>query len=96
MARNRRYNKRSGDYEPLDVGRLTQNWRRTELKRGREWTVQPISEQNALKVYSCPGCHSEIQPGISHIVAWRNDGVLGDQADMDGRRHWHSACWKVS
>ncbi len=96
MARNRRSNKRSGDYEPLDVGRLTQNWRRTEQKRGREWTVQPISEQNALKVYICPGCHGDIQPGISHIVAWRNDGVLGDLADMDGRRHWHSACWKVS
>jgi hypothetical protein len=58
--------------------------------------VQPISALNATKSYTCPGCSLEIAPGVSHLVAWRNDGILGDQADVEARRHWHESCWKVS
>jgi hypothetical protein len=96
MARNNRSRKRDADYEPLDVERLTTGWRRSEVRQGREWTVQPISALNAQKTYTCPGCSQDIAPGVSHLVAWRNDGILGDQADLEARRHWHEACWKVS
>ena len=86
MARNNRSRKREAEYEPLDVERLTTGWRRTEVRSGL----------NATKSYTCPGCSGEIIPGVSHLVAWRNDGILGDQADLEARRHWHEACWKVS
>lgn len=94
MAR-RRSSKRDQPYEPLDVDRLTMGHRRTEVKRGATWTVQPISEANALKGYSCPGCLGTIDPGIAHVAVWRQDGILGDNADIEARRHWHAHCWKI-
>ena len=96
MAKNNRSRKRDAEYEPLDVERLTMGFRRTEVRNGREWTVQPISALNANKTYTCPGCSLMIQEGVAHLVAWRNDGILGDKADVEARRHWHQACWKMS
>ena len=29
------------------------------------------------------------------FVAWRADGVLGEQADLAARRHWHTHCWRI-
>jgi hypothetical protein len=94
MAR-RRASKRDQPYEPLDVERFTVGMRRTETKRGGTWTVQPIAATNATKTYICPGCSLEIEPGVAHIAAWRQDGILGDQADIDSRRHWHNHCWRI-
>ena len=70
-------------------------WRRTEFRRGREWNVQPVSAASAVKSYACPGCGGAIDPGVAHLVVWRADGVLGDDADLAARRHWHTACWRV-
>jgi hypothetical protein len=86
---------------PLDdsensLERLRSGWRRTEHRRGVAWNVQPVSSIQAVKTYLCPGCEREIDPGVSHLVAWRADGVLGDSSDIAARRHWHSHCWKVS
>ena len=94
MAR-RRPSKRNQPYEPLDVDRLTVGMRRTETRRDGVWTVQPIAAVNAVKEYLCPGCQLVIEPGVAHIAAWRQDGILGDQADIEARRHWHSHCWKI-
>lgn len=96
MAKNRRSDKRRQAYEPLNVENLTFAARRTEVKRGGSWVVQPISATNAVKTYVCPGCGNEIEPGVAHIAAWREDGILGDAADLADRRHWHDHCWKVS
>ena len=76
-------------------GRLLAGWKRTETRQGREWTVQPISAQQSLKDYTCPGCHRMISPGTAHLVVWRADGVLGDAADLAARRNWHTQCWRV-
>ncbi|MGX5696071.1 hypothetical protein ACWKWP_07740 [Agromyces soli] len=80
----------------LDVERMTAGWRRTEVRGGREWNVQPVSESQAQKAYTCPGCGQEIAAGTAHLVAWRADGVLGDAADLAARRHWHSSCWRIA
>jgi hypothetical protein len=80
----------------LDLSRLISGWRRTEYRRGSAWNVQPVTGAQAVKVYTCPGCDSDILPGTAHLVAWRADGVLGDEADVAARRHWHSHCWKIS
>jgi hypothetical protein len=95
MPRNRRA-ARESPYEPLDIERLTAGVPRTEVRAGREWNVRSVSAVGATKTYVCPGCPQPIEIGVAHVVAWRADGVLGDAADVDGRRHWHSACWRVS
>jgi hypothetical protein len=88
--------KTTGDDAYLDVERLTFGWRRTETKRGAEYTVQPISSANAQKVYVCPGCGRDIAVGVEHLAVWRADGVRGDAADLADRRHWHTHCWKIA
>ena len=49
---NRRDGRRRDEGEPLDVDRLRAGFRRTETKRGESYTVQPISERSAQKVYT--------------------------------------------
>ncbi|MBD3941526.1 hypothetical protein IF188_07440 [Microbacterium sp. NEAU-LLC] len=90
---NRRRNDSGGDDS---FERLLAGWKRTEYRRGVEWTVQPVSAAQAQKVYTCPGCGGSIDIGVAHLVAWRADGVLGDAADLAARRHWHQHCWKVA
>jgi hypothetical protein len=79
-----------------DLSGLLSGWRRTEVRRGGLWNVQPVSAAQAIKTYLCPGCSLEIVPGVAHVVTWRADGVLGDSADLAARRHWHSHCWKLT
>lgn len=76
--------------------RMLAGWKRTETRRGVEWTVQPVSGAQAQKTYICPGCGRSIDPGVAHVVVWRADGVLGDAADLAARRHWHTHCWRIS
>jgi hypothetical protein len=54
-----------------------------------EWVVRQVPGAAAVKLYRCPGCDQEIQPGAGHLVAW--------PAQTPGpteRRHWHNACWQ--
>jgi hypothetical protein len=99
MARSNRSRGRAArareEHPELDVDRLTVGWRRTEVRGGREWNVQPVSEAQAVKAYLCPGCGLEVAPGMAHLVTWRADGVLGDAADLAARRHWHTHCWRI-
>ncbi|AVL97060.1 MULTISPECIES: hypothetical protein [Microbacterium] len=76
--------------------RLLAGWKRTEVRRGVEWTVQPVSALQAQKAYVCPGCGRSVEPGTAHLVAWRADGVLGDAAALADRRHWHNHCWRIA
>jgi len=69
---------------------------RTEERAGRSWYVQPISAAQALKAYRCPGCGGVVEAGVAHVVVWRADGVLGDRADLEARRHWHAHCWRTA
>lgn len=91
---HRRPRARPDSEDSLD--RLLASWKRTEVRRGAEWTVQPVSAVQAQKEYSCPGCSRMIEPGTAHLVAWRADGVLGAAADLAARRHWHTHCWRMA
>ncbi|BDZ46383.1 hypothetical protein [Naasia aerilata] len=93
---NRPRGARKDDEDELDLARLKAGWRRTEVRRGSAWNVQPISEANALKEYRCPGCGNVVDPGVAHLVVWRADGVLGEANDLADRRHWHTHCWRVA
>ena len=99
MPRSNRPRRRHGEQseeEQDGLDRLLAGWRRTEVRRGAEWNVQPVSAVQAQKSYVCPGCGREIGPGVAHLVAWRADGVMGDAADLAARRHWHTTCWRVA
>jgi hypothetical protein len=78
-----------------DLTHLLSGWKRTEVRRGSEWNVQPISGAAAVKTYVCPSCGQEIAPGTAHVVVWRADGILGDASDLASRRHWHNHCWRA-
>ena len=94
MPRSKRRRPTPASEDSFD--RFLAGFKRTETRRGAEWTVQPVTAAQAVKSYRCPGCGREIAPGVAHVVAWRADGVLGDAADLAARRHWHKACWRVS
>lgn len=90
---NRRRDETRGDDS---LQRLIAGFKRTEFRRGVEWSVQPVAAARATKSYTCPGCPRTIEPGVAHLVVWRADGVLGDAADLSARRHWHTACWRIA
>lgn len=92
----RSHRRRRDDAADDSFERLLAGWKRTETRRGSLWTVQPVSRAQAVKAYRCPGCGRTIDPGVAHLVTWRADGVMGDSADLEARRHWHDHCWKVS
>ena len=50
-------------------------------------SVRAVSGERS-KPYRCPGCQQEIRPGTPHLVI-----VL--DSDLEGRRHWHTPCWRA-
>ncbi|MDO7882474.1 hypothetical protein [Antiquaquibacter soli] len=93
---NRPRGRRDRDEVPeLDLARALQGRLHTESKRDGLWNVQPLTAASAVKVYTCPGCGLEIEPGLAHLVAWRADGLFGEADDLAARRHWHVHCWKI-
>ncbi|MDR1152694.1 MAG: hypothetical protein LBK72_09525 [Bifidobacteriaceae bacterium] len=57
-----------------------------------EWMVRAAGP--GTKAYVCPGCGQEIPPGAASVVVWQAEGLLGEDAAIAGRRHWHPACWR--
>jgi hypothetical protein len=78
------------EIEPINLDAVRMGIRKTEIKRGVQYTVQTTVGQNAEdeKTWTCPYCHLAISKGLSHLVAW--DLVRG----VETRRHFHNACWK--
>lgn len=89
----RRRPERPEPVDDLDALRGALAGPRVEHRRGRAYRVRQVT---GVKRYVCPGCARAVEPGTEHLVVWRADGVLGDAADVDGRRHWHAHCWKVA
>jgi hypothetical protein len=77
---------------PLDLERAL-GGRRGETGPDGDWTVQHV--RGSDKTYRCPGCQQEIPPGLAHVVTWQADGLLGREAALADRRHWHPACWSA-
>ena len=79
----------------VDLERTRAGLPRHESGPDGEWSVRQITAQNAAKDYRCPGCGVLIPPGTAHLVVWQEDSLLGRQAAVEGRRHWHSHCWRT-
>lgn len=88
--RPKRSKTRNVEPESIDLTTVRLGLRRTEIKRGVEYTTQTSIGANADdgKTWVCPHCHLQISKGISHMVAW--DEIRG----VETRRHFHNACWK--
>ena len=95
MPRSNRPRRNRAEEPELDLSRALLGTKTTQGKRDGLWNVQPLSASNAVKVYVCPGCGLEIEPGIAHTVTWRADGIMGEADDLAARRHWHLHCWKI-
>ncbi|WP_182111641.1 MULTISPECIES: hypothetical protein [unclassified Actinotalea] len=94
MPRGRRSGKRpwGQDHPELDVDRV-RGGRRTESGSDGEWVVQRVTGSPG-RTYVCPGCRQDVPAGTPHVVVWRGDDLLGAEAAVEGRRHWHTACWE--
>ncbi len=94
---NRPRGRRAGreDDEQIDLSRALAGRMHTEPRRDGLWNVQPLAAAGATMYYTCPGFGPEITPGTAHTVTWRADGLMGEQDDLAGRRHWHLHCWKI-
>jgi hypothetical protein len=64
-------------------------WAKAEAGQDGDWLVRHIPANSATKVYRCPGCDHEIQPGTPHVVAWPAE----EHGSVADRRHWHTGCW---
>jgi hypothetical protein len=92
----RRHRRADSDDDFLDnIERLKTGFRRHESKRGDVYIVQPISASGAKKDYRCPGCNLDVTEGTAHVVAWREESIMGPNQAVADRRHWHSHCWKI-
>ncbi|MGO4384834.1 ATP/GTP-binding protein [Specibacter sp. RAF43] len=78
----------------LDLDRARLGIPERESAPDGEWAVRTITARNAQKVYTCPGCNHPVQPGVAHLVVWRQDAMFGAEAGLRDRRHWHSNCWR--
>lgn len=89
--RKRGVSKWGAEFQPLDLDKVRIGIKRTEVKRGVEYSVQTTAGANALddKMWICPHCRQNILKGQNHTVAW--DAVRG----VETRRHFHNACWKA-
>ena len=92
MPSSRRSGKRpwGGEHPELDLERARSGgW--SEDGVDGQWTVRSVT---GAKSYRCPGCQQEIPVGAVHVVAWRQDSLLGADAAVADRRHWHPGCWR--
>jgi hypothetical protein len=65
---------------------------RATARDGREFFVSPPSP--SPKGYVCPGCGAGVAPGQTQVTAWEAESLLGGEAALELRRHWHLACWR--
>lgn len=94
MPSGRRSSKRpwAQEHPELDLERV-RGGRRSESAPDGEWTVQKVRGAEG-RTYTCPGCRQDIPAGTAHVVAWATDDLLGADAGLAGRRHWHTSCWE--
>lgn len=88
-----RRSRRQGPHVPLDPARLTGM---TGSEAGADGTAYAVRQvRGSEKSYRCPGCDQLVPPGTPHVVAWPTEHLLGADAGLADRRHWHTACWRA-
>lgn len=78
-------------HRPLDMDRLGSMPHGENGPGNQRYTVANI--RAGQKEYVCPGCNQIIEVGTPHVVAWLSEPAWGFES-VEGRRHWHSNCWR--
>ncbi|MFM6980096.1 MAG: hypothetical protein ACKOWE_01660 [Micrococcales bacterium] len=88
---NRRNGKKREEHDELNMDSLSRGIRRSEIKRGVEYTIQSVTgkTEDGEKEWKCPHCNTTIHQGIAHLVAWDSHRGPTD------RRHFHTPCWRA-
>jgi hypothetical protein len=80
-----RKNRRNPDYfQPSEAGGPADRFDAPAWAQVAGFEVRDVGGQ---KPYRCPGCDHEVRQGARHLVVVPID-------DADGRRHWHTECWR--
>lgn len=88
----RRSRKRPWGAPHRELGDFTATFRHSQAGPGGDsYQVQRVGPSD--RVYRCPGCNRDIPAGTPHVVAWREESLLGWDSGVEARRHWHEACW---
>ncbi|WP_350258779.1 hypothetical protein [Scrofimicrobium sp. R131] len=75
-----------------DLGEFSPQIRHSEVgPGGYDYQVQRV--RGSAKTYRCPGCNQVIAAQVDHVVAWREESLLGWDSGVETRRHWHESCW---
>ena len=81
-----RKNRRNPEYfQPPEAGRSP-----VTRSDAPSWAQAPgydVRNVGGQKPYRCPGCDHEVRAGMWHLV-------VVPVGDTDGRRHWHTECWR--
>ncbi len=96
MPSSRRSRRRpyGSEHPELDVEGALRGMPRSEASAdGSTWTVRRVAGGD--KSYRCPGCDQLIPPGTAHVVVVAADHLLGADAALADRRHWHTGCWQA-
>ncbi|ROR72080.1 hypothetical protein [Bogoriella caseilytica] len=91
MVRRSRKRPYAAEHVPLDPARLGGLTRSDRGPGGEDHRVRQV--RGSDKTYRCPGCDQMIAAGTPHVVAWPAEHLLGAEAALAERRHWHSPCW---
>jgi hypothetical protein len=87
-----RKNRRPDQPRTLNV-RYARASARTETKRGHRFEVRKCAESRST--YVCAGCQRIIPIGTITFAVIDLDHILGVEAGIDARRHWHLDCWNL-
>jgi len=79
-----RRHRRAPEHEPPPLSGGVRSLAAPEWATADGATVRIVGGQ---KAYTCPGCMHPVRAGVQHLV-------VVEQDDMEGRRHWHTECWR--
>lgn len=79
-------------HRELDMGRLASVPHTETGPDGRPHQVRHV--RGSEKTYTCPGCLQVVPAWTGHVVTWPEEAPFGMPQGLDGRRHWHSECWR--
>lgn len=83
----------AGRPEARDLEQSLGGLQRVESHPDGDWIVRRVTGAGAARGYVCPGCLQQVAAGTPHVVAWQAEGLMGAQAALEHRRHWHTPCW---
>lgn len=91
MPRKNKKSNNNNSNNPISLASIF-GGEKVETKHGKDYSVRKTFEGSSI--YKCPYCNNTINYGETSLTVIEKNHILGDQAAIDERRHWHESCWK--